>query len=74
MSAHMNIASMVETTLLRRILVDTRLAHSVAVGPSYDILSPPTVIRTQSVLALLGLMDTIIHPYVTLLPAGTADW
>ena len=74
MSAHMNIASMVETTLLRRILVDMRLAHSVAVGPSYDILSPPTVIRTQSVLALLGLMDTIIHPYVTLLPAGTADW
>ena len=69
----MNISRMVETTLFRRILVVTRLAHCVALRPSYDSLSPPTVMRTQWVLAMLGLMDTTIFPYVTLLPAGTDD-
>ena len=73
MSVHMNIENMVETKLLRRILVVMRLAHYVAVGPLYDNLSLLTVMRTQWVLALLGLMDTKIRPYVTLLPDGTAD-
>ena len=41
----MNIASMVETTLLRRILVVTRLAHFVVVGPLHDSLLPPTQIQ-----------------------------
>ena len=70
----MNRASMVETTLLRRILVVIRFAHCVAVGPSYESLSPPTVIRTRCVSALLGLVDTTIRPHVTLLPAGTSEW
>ena len=37
----MNSARMVDTTLLRRILVVIRLSHCVAVVPSYEILSPP---------------------------------
>ena len=57
----MNIAMMVKTTLLRRILVVIRLEHCVAVGPSYERLSPPTVMRTRWVSALMGLMDTKIR-------------
>ena len=62
MSAHINISKMVETTIMRRILVVIRLAHCVAVGPLYKSLSPPTVMRTQCVSVLLGLIDTTIHP------------
>ena len=58
----MNIARMAETKLLMRILVVIRLAHCVAVGPSYESLSPPTVMRTRWVSALLVLMDTTIRP------------
>ena len=46
----MNSARMVDTTLLRRILVVIRLAHCVAVGPSYEIFSPPTVMLIDSPL------------------------
>ena len=74
MYVHMNIASTVETALLRMILAVVIIAHCVVVGPSYDSLFPPTVMWTRWVLALLGLMDTTILPYVTLLPAGTTDW
>ena len=73
MPADMKIASMVDTTLLRRILFVIRLAHFVTVVPSYDILLPLTVMQTRWFSALLGLMDTTIHPYFTLLPAGTAE-
>ena len=62
MSAHMNRARMVETTLLRKILVVLKLAHCVAVGPSNESLSPPTVMRTLCASALLGLMGTKIRP------------
>ena len=58
MSAHINISNIVETTLLSRILVMIRLAHFVAVGPSYESLSPPLVMHTRWVSALLGLIDT----------------
>ena len=58
----MNRARVVETTLLRRILVFIKLAHCVAVGPSYESLSNPTVMRTQFVSALLGLIDMTILP------------
>ena len=60
MSVHINIANMVETTLLRRILVVIRIAHYVAVGPSYESLSPPTVMHTWCVSVLLGLIDMTI--------------
>ena len=73
MSTHINIASMVKTTLLRRILVLMRLVHCVAVGPFYDSFLPLTVMRNWWFSDLLRLMDTTIHPYVTLFPAGTAD-
>ena len=73
MSAHMNISRRVETTLLRRICVVMRLAHFVAVDPSYDSLLPLTVMWNRWVLDLLVLMETMIYPYATLLPAGTAD-
>ena len=62
MSAHINISKMLETILLRRILVVIRLAHCVAVGPSYKSLSPPTVMHTWCVSALLVLIDTKIRP------------
>ena len=65
---------MVETTLLRRILVVIRLAHCVAVGPFYESLSPPMVMRARWVSALLNLIDTEICPQVTRFPAGTSEW
>ena len=70
----MNIESMVDTTLLRRIFVVMRLTHCVAVGNSYDILSLSMVLRKRWVSAMLGLVDTKIRPYVTLLSAWTSDW
>ena len=68
----MNIASVVDTTMFKRILVVMRLANCMAVVPSYDSLFPTTVMRNRWVSALLGLMDTTNHPYVTLLTAVTA--
>ena len=62
MSAHINIANMVETKLLRSILVVIRIIHCVAVGPSYEILSPPMLMRTWCVSVLFGLIDTKIRP------------
>ena len=62
MSTHINIDNVVETALLRRILVLIRLAHCVAVGPLYEIISPPTVMRNRCVSVLLGLLDTAIRP------------
>ena len=62
MSAHINIAKMVDTTLLRSILVVIRLTHCVAVGPSYESFSPLKVMRNQCVSVLLGLIDTSIRP------------
>ena len=59
---HINISKIVETTLLRRIVVVIRLAHCVAVGPSYESLSPLAVMRTWCVSVLLGLIDTKIFP------------
>ena len=68
---------MVETTLLRRILVVTRLASCVVVGPSYDILLSPTVIQTRWVLALLVLMKhknpPICDPLAPLVPLN-GEW
>ena len=62
MSAHINIAKMVETILLSWIFVVIRLVHFVEVGPSYEILSPLTEMCTRCVPVLLGLIDTTIHP------------
>ena len=73
MLAHMNIMSNFDTTMLSRNFVVMRLAHFMAVGPSYDSLSLLMVMRMQRVLALFFLIETIIPPYVTLLPAGTSD-
>ena len=73
MYVQINIAKMVETTLLRRIFVLIRLAHCVAVGPSYEILSPPSAMRTLCVSVLLVLIDTKICTKANLLPAGTPD-
>ena len=70
----MNRSRMVETTLLRRILVVIRRAHCVAVGPLYESFSPPLEMCTWCVSAFLGLIDTTICPYLTILPAGTPDW
>ena len=64
---------MVETTLLSSILVVMRLAHFVAVVPSYDSLLLPTVMQKRWVSVLLVLMDTTILQYGALLLAGTAD-
>ena len=61
MSAHINIANLVETILLRRILVVIRLAHCVEVGTLYESLSPPTVMRTRCVSVLLGIIDLTIR-------------
>ena len=74
MSTHKNRVRMVETTLLRRILVLIRLAHCVAMGLSYESLSHPTVMRNRCVSAFLVLIDTKICPYVALLPAGNLEW
>ena len=73
MFTHMNIASMLDTTLLSRTLEVIRLAHCVVVGPSYDSLSSSMVMQTRWFLALLGLMYTKIRPYATMFSAGTAD-
>ena len=73
MSEHMNIAGMVETTLLRRILIMMRLTQFVSMDPLYNSVLPPTMMRTRWFLALLGLMDTTICPYITVFPSGTAD-
>ena len=62
MSAHINISNMVETIMLRMILVVIRLENCALVGPSYDSLLPPKVMHTRWVSALLGLIDTKIHP------------
>ena len=67
MSAHINIAKMVEITLLRRILVVIRLEHFVSVVPLYESLPPPTLMRTWCVSVLLGLIDMTIRPEVNLL-------
>ena len=53
---------MVDTTLPRRILVVIKLVHCVVVGPLYESLSSPTVMRTRCVSALLGLLETTICP------------
>ena len=62
MSAHINIANMVDTILLKRILVLIRLAHCVVVVPSYESSFPPTVMRTRWVSAFVGLIYTKIRP------------
>ena len=73
MSAHMNIVSMVERKMLIRTLVVIRLAHFVAVAPLYNIMFHLTLMQTQWVSDLLGLVDTKICSFVNLLPTGTAD-
>ena len=73
MSAHIKISNMAENTLLMRILVVIRLAHCVVLDPSYESLSPPTVMRNQCVSVFLGLIVMTIRPYVTLLPARTPE-
>ena len=51
-----------------------RLAHCVEVGTLYDSLCLPKVIRNRWVSDFLGLMDTTIRPYATLLNAGRLTW
>ena len=73
MYTHMKITSTVDIKVLRRILVVMILAHCMIVYPYYDSVLLPMVIRNRWVLPLLGLMDTTICPYITLLPAWTSD-
>ena len=68
----MNIAIMVDTTLLSRTFVLIRIKKCAAVVPSYNSLLPMTVMQMRRVLALLGLMDTTIYPYVNIFPSGTS--
>ena len=68
----MNISRSFETTLLRRTFLVIRLAHCVVLWTFYDRLLPLTVMQIRWFLDLLGLIDTTIRPYVTLLHSGTA--
>ena len=69
----MNKASTVDNAPFRRILVVMILAHCVAVGPLCESLALLTMMQTRWFLDFLGLMDTTIHSYLTLLPTWTSD-
>jgi hypothetical protein len=69
----MNWASLVEITLLIKILAVVSPAVLGDLSPGYSIWSPPTVNRVLSLSSLWSLMFTTNDPYVTFRPFGMAD-
>jgi hypothetical protein len=69
----MNWASVVDITLLIKILAVVSPAVLVDLSPGYSIWSPPTVNRVLSLSSLWSLMSTTKDPYVTFRPFGMAD-
>jgi hypothetical protein len=69
----MNWASVVDITLLIKILDVVSPAVLVDLSPGYSIWSPPTVNRVISFHSLWSLMSTAKDPYVTFRPFGMAD-
>jgi hypothetical protein len=69
----MNWASVVDITLLIKILAVVSPAVLVDLSPGYSIWSPPTVNRVRSLSSLWSLMSTMKDPYVTFRPFGMAD-
>jgi hypothetical protein len=69
----MNWASLVEMTLLIKILAVVSPAVLVDLSPGYSIWSPPTVNHVFSLSSLWSLMSTTNDPYVTSRPFGMAD-
>jgi hypothetical protein len=73
MSMTINWASLVEMTLLIKILAVVSPAVLVDLSPGYSIWSPPTVNRVLSYSSLWSLMSTTNDPYVTFRPFGMSD-
>jgi hypothetical protein len=73
MSMTMNRASVVDITLLIKILAVVSPAVLVDLSPGYSIWYPPTVNRVLFLSSLWSLMSTTKDPYVTFRPFGTAD-
>jgi hypothetical protein len=69
----MNWASVLDITLLIKILDVVSPAVLVDLSSGYSILSPPTVNRVLSLSSLWSLMSTTNDPYVTFRPFGMAD-
>jgi hypothetical protein len=69
----MNWASLVEMTLLIKVLYVVSPAVLVDFSPVYSIWSPPKVNRVLSFSSLCSLMSTTNDPYVTFHPFGMAD-
>jgi hypothetical protein len=69
----MSWASLVEMTLLIKILAVVSPAVMVDLSPGYSIWSPPTVNHVLSRSSLWSLMSTTNDPYVTCRPCGMAD-
>jgi hypothetical protein len=73
MSMTMNWASVVDITLLIKILAVVSPAVLVDLSPGYSIWCPPTVNRVLSLSYLWSLISTTNDPYVTSRPFGMAD-
>jgi hypothetical protein len=69
----MNWASLVEMTLLIKILAVVSPAVLVDLSPGYSSWSPPMVNRVLSRSSLWSLMSTTNDPYVTFCSFGMAD-
>jgi hypothetical protein len=69
----MSWASLVEMTLLIKILAVVSPAVLVDLSPGYLIWSPPTVNLVLYFSSLWSLMSTTNDPYVTFRPCGMAD-
>ena len=69
----MNWASLVEMTLLIKMLAVVSPAVLVDLSPGYSIWSPPMVNRVLSLSSLWSLMSTTKDPYVTFRPFGMVD-
>jgi hypothetical protein len=73
MSMTVNWASVVDITLLIKILAVVSPAVLVDLSPGYSIWSPPTVNRVIYLSSLWSLMSTTKDPYVAFRPFGMAD-
>jgi hypothetical protein len=73
MSITMNWVSLVEMTLMIKILAVVSPAALVDLSPGYSIWSPPTVDQVLSLSYLSSVMSTTNDPYVTFCPCGLAD-
>jgi hypothetical protein len=69
----MNCASLVEMTLLIKMLAVVSPAVLVDLSPGYSIWSPQTVNSVLSLSSLWYLMSTTNDPYVTYRPCGMDD-